>query len=59
MSKRDDERIAALARKNAAKAAAPRSDRAGKYDDTLQQRQRTESDAETERLFKEMRRREF
>ncbi len=58
MSKREDERIAALARKNAAKVAAPKGDRAVKYDDTLKQRPE-EEDSETRRLFKEMKKREF
>jgi hypothetical protein len=58
MSKRDDQRIANLARKNAAKIKPPRQDQAGQYDDTLQ-KQAPEQDAETKRLFKEMKRREF
>jgi hypothetical protein len=58
MSKRDDERIAALARKNAAKIVVPKGDRAVKYDDTLKQRPE-EEDSETRRLFKEMKKREF
>ncbi|MEO7986317.1 MAG: hypothetical protein ABI766_07270 [Gemmatimonadales bacterium] len=58
MSKRDDERIAALARKNAAKIVVPKGERAVKYDDTLKQRPE-EEDSETRRLFKEMKKREF
>ena len=58
MSKREDERIAALARKNAAKIVVPKGDRAVKYDDTLKQRPE-EEDSETRRLFKEMKKREF
>ncbi|HKV75438.1 MAG TPA: hypothetical protein VJN95_13040 [Gemmatimonadales bacterium] len=58
MSKREDQRIAALAKKNAAKEAPPKQDRAGQFDDTLRQRPPEES-AETRRLFKEMKKREF
>ncbi len=58
MSKRDDERIAALARKNAARIVVPKGERAVKYDDTLKQRPE-EEDSETRRLFKEMTKREF
>jgi hypothetical protein len=58
MSKREDERIAALAKKNAAKVVVPKGDRAAKYDDTLKQRP-AEEDSETRRLFKEMKKREF
>jgi len=58
MSKREDERIARLAKKNAAKIAPPTQDKSAQYDDTLRQRPAEES-AETKRLFKEMKRREF
>jgi len=58
MSKREDQRLAALAKKNAAKVAPPKPDRASQFDPTLRQRQPDE-DAETKRLFKEMKRREF
>jgi hypothetical protein len=58
MSKREDQRLAALAKKNAAKVAPTKPDRAAKFDPTLRQRQPDE-DAETKRLFKEMKRREF
>ncbi|HSB54333.1 MAG TPA: hypothetical protein VLD58_08250 [Gemmatimonadales bacterium] len=58
MSKREDQRIAALAKKNAAKVVPPKQERATKFDPTLRQRQPDE-DAETQRLFKEMKRREF
>jgi hypothetical protein len=58
MSKREDARIAALAKKNAEKAVPPKRDRAAKFDPTLRQRL-TEDEPETERLFKEMKRREF
>jgi DNA anti-recombination protein RmuC len=58
MTKQDDKRIAALAKKNAAKIKPPTQERAAQFDDTL--RKRTDEDsAETERLFKEMKRREF
>jgi hypothetical protein len=58
MSKRDDQRIAALAKKNAAKEVPPKQERAVQFDDTLRQRAPDES-AETRRLFKEMKKREF
>ncbi|MGH7497876.1 MAG: hypothetical protein ACREL3_03380 [Gemmatimonadales bacterium] len=58
MSKREDQRIAALARKNAAKIVVPKGDRAVKFDDTLKHRPE-EEDSETRRLFKEMKKREF
>ena len=58
MSKREDQRIAALANKNAEKVVIPKGDRAVKYDDTLKQRP-NEEDGETRRLFKEMKKREF
>jgi hypothetical protein len=58
MSKREDQRIAALAKKNAAKVVPPKGDRAAQYDDTLKQRP-AEEDSETRRLFKEMKKREF
>ena len=58
MTRREDQRIAALAKKNAAKVKPPRQDQAGDFDLTLRQRA-PEEDAETRRLFKEMKRREF
>lgn len=58
MSKRDDQRIAALIKKNTSKPAAPKVDRSIQFDSTLRQRQQ-EEDPETKRLFKEMKRREF
>jgi hypothetical protein len=58
MSKREDQRLAALAKKNAAKVVPPRNDRAVQFDPTLRQRTE-EEDAETRRLFKEMKKREF
>ncbi len=58
MAKADDKRIAALARKNAAKAARPKTVNPAKFDDTLRIRT-SEEDPETRRLFKEMKRREF
>jgi hypothetical protein len=58
MSKREDQRIAALAKKNAAKVIVPKADRAAQYDPTLKQRPEAE-DSETRRLFKEMKKREF
>jgi hypothetical protein len=58
MSKREDQRIAALAKKNAAKVAPPKGNRSVKFDPTLRQRPE-EEDPETQRLFKEMKKREF
>jgi hypothetical protein len=58
MSKREDQRIAALAKKNAEKVARPKADRATQFDATLRQRA-PEGEEETKRLFKEMKRREF
>jgi len=58
MSKRDDQRIAALVKKNTAKIANPKVDRASQYDDTLRIRN-AEEDRDTRKLFKEMKRREF
>ncbi len=58
MSKREDQRIAALAKKNAAKIVQPKGDRAVQFDATLRQRH-GEEDPETRRLFKEMKKREF
>ena len=58
MSKRDDEKIAKLAKKNAEKAVRPKRDRATQFDPTLRQRPDDE-EPETERFFKEMKRREF
>jgi hypothetical protein len=47
-----------LAKKNAEKAVRPKRDRAVQFDPTLRQRP-DEEEPETERLFKEMKRREF
>ena len=58
MTRRDDQRIAALAKKNAARVKPPRQEQAADFDPTLRQRAQ-EQDSETKRLFKEMKRREF
>lgn len=58
MTKKDDQRIAALAKKNAAKAKAEPKDRTTQYDDTLRIRPE-EQDPESRRFFKEMKKREF
>jgi hypothetical protein len=58
MGKREDQRIAALAKKNAAKVKPPTADQSAQYDSTLRRRP-PEQTRETERLFKEMKRREF
>ena len=59
MSKREDQRIAKLVKKNTAKVANPKVDRAAQYDDTLRKTKPPEQDPETTRFFKEMKRREF
>ncbi|MGH7527714.1 MAG: hypothetical protein ACREMX_13535 [Gemmatimonadales bacterium] len=58
MSKRDDKRIAALAKKNAARIKPPTADQSGQFDPTLRQRPPEQAE-DTKRLFKEMKRREF
>ena len=58
MSKREEQRIAALVKKNAAKIKPPTADQSKQFDPTLRHRPKEES-SETERLFKEMKRREF
>jgi len=58
MSKREDQRIAALAKKNAEKSVTPKRDRAAQFDQTLRKKP-AEEEVETERLFKDMKRREF
>jgi hypothetical protein len=58
MTKREDQRIAALAKKNAAKIVPPKAERAMQFDPTLRQRS-AEEDPEARRLFKEMKKREF
>lgn len=57
MSKREEQRIAALIKKNAAKVSGSQKDRSAQYDDTL--RKKAPQDDETKRFFKEMKRREF
>ncbi|MBE0595272.1 MAG: hypothetical protein IH616_23025 [Gemmatimonadales bacterium] len=57
MSKSDDKKLAALARKNAAKAAKPRSRVRKKYDDTLRPEDEEAQDAH--RFFSQMKKREF
>jgi hypothetical protein len=58
MSKREDQRLAALAKKNAEKVVPPKRDRASRFDPTLRQKPAAD-EVETERLFKDMKRREF
>ena len=58
MSKRDDQKLAALVKKNAARIKPPTQERAAQYDDTLRIG-RQDEDSETRRLFKEMKKREF
>ncbi len=58
MSRQEDKRIAALAKKNAAKIKPPVEDQSAQFDPTLRKR-RAQQTEDTERLFKEMKRREF
>lgn len=58
MSKREDQRIAALVKKNTAKIANPKVDRSSQYDDTLKTKS-PETDQDHKKFFKEMKRREF
>jgi hypothetical protein len=58
MGKREDKRIADLAKKNAAKIKPTRAEQNVRFDPTLRQKPPDE-DEETKRLFKEMKRREF
>ncbi|HXW97783.1 MAG TPA: hypothetical protein VEI47_09365 [Gemmatimonadales bacterium] len=58
MSKREDQKLAALIRKHAGKTPPPRKDKEAQYDSTLLKRP-AEQDDETKKLFKEMKRREF
>ena len=60
MSKREDERLAALARKNAAEEAKPKAEKALKYDDTLRRKPpEAEDDKELRAFFNDMKKREF
>ena len=58
MSKREEQKLAALIKKHAGKPAPQRKDRDAQYDSTLRQRS-ADQDDETKKLFKEMKRREF
>lgn len=57
MTKADDKRIQALAKKNAAKIVKPKDGVTPTYDDTLRIKKEEEKDARG--LFKEMKKREF
>ena len=57
MSKQDAAKIAALVRKNSAKQA-PKPKDPSQFDDTLRLRP-PEQDRETQRMFKDMKKREF
>ena len=57
MSKMDDRKLLALARKNAAKSVQKKPKMTPTYDDTLPPP--AEDDGETKRLFQEMKKREF
>ncbi len=56
MTKADDQRIAALAKKNAAKAVPQKKKLRRQYDDTLQDE--TEDDQDARYLFRQMKKRE-
>ena len=56
MTKADDQRIAALAKKNAAKAVPQKKKLRRQYDDTLLDE--TEDDQDARRIFQEMKKRE-
>ncbi|HJS47014.1 MAG TPA: hypothetical protein VJ773_03400 [Gemmatimonadales bacterium] len=58
MPKREDQRIANLAKKNARKLAPPKQEKAPQFDETLRIRSE-EVTEDTRRNFKEMKRREF
>jgi len=58
MTKSDDKKLAALARKNAAKAAKAKSKQRHKYDDTLPPEDSAE-DLDRRDFFSEMKKREF
>ncbi len=57
MSKSDDQKIAALAKKNAAKAAKAKPNKRRQYDRTLPPEQ--EDDVDVRDFFSEMKKREF
>ena len=57
MSDLDDRKLAALAKKNAAKAAKAKTKARRQYDDTLPPE--TEEDVERRKFFSEMKKREF
>ncbi len=57
MSKSDDRKLAALVKKNAAKAAKSKKKARRQYDETL--RPETEDDTELRSFFSEMKKREF
>ncbi len=57
MSKSDDQKMAALVKKNAAKAAKAKARTRGRYDDTIPQE--TDDDTELRNFFSEMKKREF
>jgi len=57
LSKQDEQKLAALIRKNAAKAEKTKKKEQRQFDKTL--RPRTEDDDERDRFFSEMQKREF
>ncbi len=59
MSKSDEQRMAALIRKNAAKAAKAKTQTRRQYDSTLRPETDVEGDLERKAFFSEMKKREF
>ena len=57
MSKRDDERLARLARKNAEREVKPKDEKSARYDSTL--RRKPDEDKDLRSFFDEMKKREF
>ena len=58
MGKREDQMIAALAKKNAERVIVPKKDKAVQFDSTLVKRMADE-DPDAKQLFKDMKKREF
>lgn len=58
MSKREEQRIAALLKKHAGKVKPPAADKAAQFDQTLRVRPEPQSE-ESKQFFKDMKRREF
>lgn len=57
MSKREDQKLAKLAKKNAERTIKPKAERRRQYDDTLRPEAETDQDLKT--FFSDMKKREF